>query len=288
MDHDILHRMKSIRQTVQISNAQKLVAAAQIGKARKLLRDTEAYHSKVSRTIADILRHCPEVASDYLEPGRNGGKRRGVLLLSANKGLAGGFNSNIIHFAEASLAKDPAHYMIVLGKARPHFIQKGFPVDPLYEKPLDPPTMFTAREIAEKIGEMMDNDQIDSFDIIHTKYRSSVKLDVVQRRLFPLDPAAFAEEFDEESDKGHYTFEPSPDHVLHFVISKYLKGYLYGCLIHTWLCELTARVTAMDSAIRNGNEMLGKLSLVYNRARQASITQEITEIVAGAAAMAEE
>jgi F-type H+-transporting ATPase subunit gamma len=135
---------------------------------------------------------------------------------------------------------------------------------------------------------MLDSRQVNSFDVIYTEYVSSLKLEVVQRRLFPLNPATFTEAFDKDYSKSHYSFEPSPEHVLHFAIAKYLKGYLYGCLIHSWLSELTARVTAMDSAIRNGNDMLDHLSLAYNRARQASITQEITEIVAGAAAMVTE
>ena len=288
MDQDLVHRMKSIRQTVQISNAQKLVAAAQIGRARKLLQDSDSYHRTVNRVIADILRHCPEAASLYIEPGRNGGKRRGILVLSANRGLAGGFNSSVVHFTESSAAELPATYMIILGQARSHFIEKGYPVDQEYDQPLEPPTMYTAREIAEKVTKLLSDGVIDSFDVIYTEYKSSVKLEVANRRLFPLNPAIFTDEFEGECNKNHYSFEPSPEHVLDFAISKYLKGYLYGCLIHTWLCELTSRVTAMDNAIRNGNEMLDKLSLIYNRARQASITQEITEIVAGAAAMVTE
>jgi F-type H+-transporting ATPase subunit gamma len=287
MDQDLIHRMKSIRQTVQISNAQKLVAASQIGKARKMLHDSEAYHSNVSRAIADILRHCPGAASRFLKKDKSS-ESRGLLVLSANRGLAGGFNSNVLHFTETSVAEDPAAYMIVLGQSRAHFIQSGLPVDQDYDQPLEPPTMFTAREMAEKLTGMLDNKQVDSFDVIYTEYMSSIKLEVVQRRLFPLDPAMFTAALDEGYTKSHYSFEPSPEHVLHFAMIKYLKGYLYGCLIHSWLSELTARVTAMDNAIRNGNEMLDQLSLAYNRARQASITQEITEIVAGAAAMVTE
>jgi len=288
MNQDLAHRMKSIRQTVQISSAQKLVAAAHIGKARKLLHESNSYHNTVSRVIADILRHCPEVASHYLEQGRAGKAKRGLLVMSANKGLAGGFNSNVIHFTETSLTEAPANYIIVLGQARSALIKEGFPVDQEYDQPLEPPTMFTARELAEKITGLLDKGQVDTFDVIYTEYLTSVKQEVALRRLFPLNPSAFTGEFNDDIHKGHYSFEPSPEHVLHFAIAKYVKGYLYGCLIHTWLCELTARITAMDSAIRNGNEMLEHLSLIYHRARQASITQEITEIVAGAAAMATE
>ena len=287
MDQDLVHRMKSIRQTVQISSAQKLVAASQIGKARKMLHDSDSYHKNVSRVIADILRHCPEVASKYLERMQSS-KTRGLLVLSANRGLAGGFNSNVLHFTETFIAKNPAEYMIVLGQSRANFIQSGFPVDQEYDQPLEPPTMYTARELAEKLTGMLNNRQVDCFDVIYTEYVSSIKLEVVNRRLFPLNPATFTETIDKGYLKSHYSFEPSPEHVLHFAMIKYLKGYLYGCLIHSWLSELTARVTAMENAIRNGNEMLDQLSLAYNRARQASITQEITEIVAGAAAMVTE
>ena len=287
MNNDLLHRMKSIRQTVQISNAQKLVAAAHIGRARKLLDESRAYHTNVRRAIADILRNCPDVVSRYL-PGINAGKRRGLLVFSANKGLAGGFNSNVVHFSEKSIEDDPPDYMIVLGQARPYFTKNGIPLDQDYDQPLEPPTMFTARELAEKVTGMLEKGEVDAFDIIYTRYISSMKQEVVQRRLFPLDPAEFINEFGNELYKGNYSFEPSPEHVLSYVVLKYIKGYLYGCLVHTWLCELTARVTAMDNAMRNGNEILDHLSLVYNRARQAAITQEITEIVAGAAAMATE
>jgi len=280
--------MKSIRHTVQISSAQKLVAVANIGKARKLLHDSASYHDNVIRVIADILRHCPEAASRYLQRGQGSGENRGLLVLSANRGLAGGYNNNVIHFAETSFASNPASYMIVLGQSRNYFIQKGYPVDHDFDQPLEPPTMFIAREIAEKLMGMLDSMRIDSFDIIYTEYRSAVKLEVVQNRLFPLDPALFTDKHDEAIHKGHYSFEPSPEHVLRSAIAKYLKGYMYGCLLHRWLCELTSRVTAMDSAIRNGNEMLNYLTLAYNRARQSAITQEITEIVAGAAAMVTE
>ena len=286
MNTELLHRMKSIRQTVQISNAQKLVAAAHIGRARKMLADSQPYHDTVSRAIADVLRQCPDTASRYIELGYTVGGRRGLLVISANRGLAGGFNSNIIRFTEQSLKEKPADYIIVLGHTfRSQLIQKGFPVDADFDLPLDPPTMNTARDLANKMVGMLEREQIDSFDIIYTAYRSSVKMEPVLRRLFPLNPAVFD---GIGKDKSNYSFEPSPERLLASMTLKYLKGYIYGCLVYSYICELTSRLTAMDSAIRNGNEMLEKLSLEYNRSRQAAITQEITEIVAGATALAGE
>ena len=286
MNNNILQRMKSIRQTVQISNAQKLVAAAHIGRARTLLKQSRPYHDKVSRVIVEVLRHCPGIDSRYIEAnldGASAGKGRGLLVLAASHGLAGGFNSNITHFAEQSLKDRPAEYIIVLGGAcRARLIQGGYPVDPEYYQPLEPPTMFTARELAERVLTVLEWANIGSFDVIYTTYRSAARMETVQRRLLPLSPTIF-EGLGE--DRSNFDFEPSPKHVLESLLIKYLKGYIYGCLTNTYICELTSRVTAMDNAIRNGNEMLDKLSLAYNRARQSAITQEITEIIAGAAAL---
>jgi len=275
--------MKSIRQTVQISSAQKLVAAAHIGRAREMLMQSRPYHDRICRAIADVLRHCPQLDSPYINFGRAESGKYGLLVLSANRGLAGGFNSNLLHFTEQWLQENHASYIIVLGGAgRIYLARKGFPVDDGYDQPLDPPSMHTARELAEMMTDKLERKQIDSFDVIYTEYQSSVKMAPVARRLFPLDPSVF-DQF--EKDYQNYSFEPSPEHLIASMMQKYLKGYLYGCLVNTYICELTSRLTAMDSAIRNGNDMLDHLSLMYNRARQAAITQEITEIVAGAIAL---
>jgi len=286
MDKDLLNRMKSIRQTVQISGAQKLVAASQIGKARKMLEESEPYHSRIIHAIANMLQQCPELVKHYDEADFKGSKKkRGLLVFAANHGLAGSFNSNIVHFTKEYMEEKPVSYIIVLGQAcRNHLIQEGYPVDKEYFQPLDPPSMFTARELAEKIMDMIESGKVDAFNIIYTHYKSSVRMDPMCERLYPINYTQFVKT-DDVSEKPY--FEPSPQKVLESMVIKYIKGFIYGCLVDTWRCELTSRVTAMDNAIRNGNEMLDKLSLLYNRARQASITQEITEIVAGAAALME-
>ena len=283
MGSELQHRMKSIRQTIQITGAQKLVAAAHIGKAKAMLAQSKPYHDKIIVAIADVIRHCPEAVSRYLKNGDPVGGKRGLLVLSANRGLTGGFNSNIIHYTENFLQKKPAVYLIVLGRAcRLRLMQNGYPVDETVDEPLDPPAMHTARMLAEKISGMLESGQVDSFDIIYTEYKSSVRMKPALTSLFPLSPSVF-QGFGK--DMSEYLFEPDPGRLLDSMILKYLKGYIYGCLVNTYICELTSRLTAMDSAIRNANEMLEKLTLAYNRARQAAITQEITEIVAGAAAL---
>ena len=282
-NNNLLHRINSVRQTVQISSAQKLIATAQIGRARRLFSESKPYHDRIAGAVAEVLRQCPEVDSRFIEHGRTVGLRRGLLVLSANRGLAGGFDNNITHLAEQSLEENPAAYVIVLGHScRSHLTRKGYPVEQEYDQPLEPPAMFTARELAEKMTGMFERGEVDTFDIIYTNYVSAVRMEPVEERLLPLSRSMFS---DPGEEKESFHFEPGPERVLASIILKYLKGYLYGCLTDTWICELTSRVTAMDNAVRNGNEILTHLSILYNRTRQAAITQEITEIVAGAAAL---
>lgn len=283
MDKNIQHRMKSIRQTVQITGAQKLVAASHVGKARRMLQETRPYHERIRRAISGLLEHAPEAASSYLAYGNMPGQRRGLLILSASKSLAGGYNSNVLRLAEESMDKNPPKTVIVLGAlGRKHLHAGGYPVDMEIDLPLEPPTLITARELAEKVTALFERGEVDCFDVIYTHYTSAVRLKPVEERLFPLSPDVFGEP---EELYGDVTFEPDPEEVLTALMLKYLKGFLYGCLVHAWASELTSRISAMDSAIRNAEEMLDKLSLAYNRARQMAITQEITEIVAGASAM---
>lgn len=283
---NLLHRINSVKQTVQISSAQKLIATAQIGRARRLFAEAKPYHDRIAGAVAEVLRQCPDVNSRFVEHSKTVGMRRGLLVLSANRGLAGGFNYNITHMAEQSLEENPAAYVIVLGHAcRSHLTHKGFPVDQDYDQPLEPPAMFTARELAEKVTGMLERHELDTFDIIYTNYKSAVRMEPVEERLLPLHRSIFSTPGE---NRDNFNFEPGPEQVLASIILKYLKGFIYGCLTDTWICELTSRITAMDNAVRNGNEILAHLSIVYNRMRQAAITQEITEIVAGAAALGEE
>ncbi len=277
-------RMKSIRQTVQIMNAQKLIAASRIGKARRMLDEAAPYHERIRATIAGVLSSCPEVASPYLSSSGNAPKKRGLLVVSSDKGLAGGYNSNLIRHAEAYLAENEVKYLCVQGQVGiTQMSRSGLILDQPPEISIDPPSMFAAREYAEGIFGLYDDGIIDAIDIIYTHYTSSVKLKPITAKLLPLSPDMF--DLNAGENLQGRSFEPSPESVLSMLISKYLKGFLYGCFVHAWTSELASRLTAMDSAIRNGNEILDKLNLVYNRARQALITQEITEIVAGAAAM---
>ena len=278
----IRDHMRSIRQTVQISNAQKLIAGARIVKARKMLDRSRLYHNRIQRAVASILGDCA-TKNRYLDIGQEV-KKRGLLVFSADRGLAGGYNQNIMKLAYQTIREKPIVKLLVVGHVGyGKFSRLDAPLDKDFKYSMENPSVYTAREMAERMVSMFENDEVDCFDIIYTKFISAVHVNPSLERLFPLSPESLG------TPGEHFVeYSPSADEVLEVMIPKYLKGFLFGCLVEAWMCELSSRVSAMDGAIKNGNEMLAKLSLQYNRIRQGAITQEITEIVAGAASMAEE
>ena len=276
---EIREHIKSIKQTVQISSAQKLIAGAHIGKARRMLQQSRLYHDRIRLTAASILGDC-EIENRYLDIGQQTNKR-GLLVISADKGLAGGYNHNIVKLATETMTQEPVSKLLAVGHAGYNkFAAMDVPLDVDFTYSAENPTLFNAREMAERIIYMFENDEVDCFDVIYTTFMNAAHMSPTLERLFPLSPEMLG------APRVHYAeYLPSADAVLDVLIPKYLKGYLFGCIVQAWICELTSRINAMDGAIKNGNEMLDTLILQYNRIRQRAITQEISEIVAGAAAM---
>jgi len=284
--------MKSIKQTVKISNAQKLIAGAHIVKAHKMLEHSQPYHDRIRLAIASVLKDC-ESKSKYLDTGKEI-KKRGLLVISADRGLAGGYNQNIIKQTLQSMADRKVVKVLTIGHVGfskfEHInmvtAQHIVPLDKSFIWAAENPTLDTSGEIAERLINLFETGEVDSFDIIYTYFKSAVHMIPSIERLFPLSPEILEEPCASLDTPVHFSeYEPSPDAVLETLIPQYLRGYIFSCLTQAWMCELNSRVTAMESAIKNGNDMLRKLALKYNRVRQGSITQELTEIVAGAASM---
>jgi F-type H+-transporting ATPase subunit gamma len=284
---DIRTHMKSIRQTVKISAAQKLIAGAHIMKARRLYEQSLPFHDRIQRTMALILGDSA-TTNKYFDT-RNAIKKRGLLVISADRGLAGGYNHDVMKLALQTMREKPVAKLLVIGHiGYEKFAQMDVPLDHDLIYSVQNPTMHTAREISEHMINMFENEEVDSFDVVYTHYRSAFHMVPSMERLFPLSLDDLSLD-DPEIKPVHFSeYGSSPEEILEVLIPKYLKGFLFGCLAQAWICELNSRVNAMESAIKNGNEMLRKLSLKYNRVRQSAITQEITEIVAGAASMEEE
>jgi F-type H+-transporting ATPase subunit gamma len=288
---EIKIRIKSIKETRQITKAMKLISAAKLKKARQQLELTLPYFNKVKDTIADILMHSGNTENKYFDVKKDSGeKKTGFIILTGDKGLAGGYNNNIIKLAESKMKQEPNPVLFVAGHmGRNYFIRKGHNVFTDFDYPVQSPTVYRAREIAEIILEQFKNGGLDEVYLVYTLMVSAIKLVPRTMKLLPLDLDALKEDvgFSEKEVKidDLFSYEPSPKAVFDILIPKYVKGIIYGALVEAFTSEQSARMSAMDSATSNADDMLQSLNLFYNRARQAAITQEISEIVGGAAAL---
>jgi F-type H+-transporting ATPase subunit gamma len=286
---EIKIRIKSIKETRQITKAMKLISAAKLKKARQQLELTLPYFNRVRTTIADILKHSGNIDSRYFDlRHQKPVRKKGYIIITGDKGLAGGYNHNVIKLAEDTIGSDKQALLMVAGFiGRNYFIRENYNVMQDFQYGVQNPTVFRAREIAETALQMFSQGEVDEVDLIFTEMVSAIKLDPVIMKLLPLDLESLVEdvrEFDTALDEN-MLYEPSPKAVFDVLIPKYVKGIIYGALVESFTSEQSARMTAMDSATANADEMIQKLDLFYNRARQAAITQEISEIVGGAAAI---
>ena len=287
---EIKLRIKSINQMRQITKAMKLISASKLKKARAQLEETIPYFNKVRETIADILAHSGDVESRYFNlRNEKSGKRKAYIIITGDKGLAGGYNSNIKKLAEQAIGDDKENAVLLVAgnSGRSYFIRKQYNVHTEFDYVVQNPTVFRAREIGDIILNLYNKQEVDEVYIVFTQMMSAITLEPKLLKLLPLEIGALRMDVKAEEVKidEQIKYEPSPSVVLDVLIQKYIKGIMYGAFVEAFTSEQNARMTAMDNATKNADEMLQKLNLYYNRARQAAITQEISEIVGGASAL---
>ncbi len=287
---EIQLRIKSINQMRQITKAMKLISASKLKKARAQLEETLPYFSKVRETIAEILAHSGDVESKYFVSGdQKTGIKKAYIIITGDKGLAGGYNSNIKKLAEQAIGQDKESALLLVAgnSGRSYFVKKEYNVHTEFDYAVQNPTVFRAREIADIILELYEKKQAQEVYIIFTQMVSAITLEPKMLKLLPLEISALRDDVEAKDIKvdEQIKYEPSPSVVLDVLISKYIKGIMYGAFVEAFTSEQNARMTAMDSATKNADDMLLKLNLYKNRARQAAITQEISEIVGGASAL---
>ncbi|MCB6608242.1 ATP synthase F1 subunit gamma [[Clostridium] symbiosum] len=287
---EIQTRMKSIQDTMKITNAMYLISSSKMKKAKKTLTDTEPYFFGVQRAMDRLLRHLPENEKEnrYLDqrPEIPPEERKfGLIVVTADKGLNGAYNHNIIKMAEERL-KLPGHRKLyVLGVVGRQYFDKvkGVDMDGSFRYTVQKPTMHRARLISETMVDGFLNRELDEVYILFTEMVNSMKEEPRLKQLLPLKRADF-----EPSQmltgvmQENISLFPSADEVMDNMVPNYLTGIIYGCLVEAYASEHNARMMAMRSSTDNAGEMLKELSIQYNRARQAAITQEITEVVSGA------
>lgn len=286
---EIRTHIKSVEQTLKITNAMYLISSSNLRKARKQLTDVEPFFQKIETTISDILHHSPEINHIFFDkrPGILPQDRKiGYIVVTGDKGLAGAYNHNILKLAEQKMSQHPNTSLFVVGQVgRSYFQEHGVPIDGEFLYTAQDPTVSQARDIAEPLMDLYVGGQLDEVYMIFTKMVNSFQMEPTIHKLLPLDPDVFPEyEKNRDAYNRDVVYVPSVKAVMDRLVPGYIEGDIFGALVESYCSEQNARMTAMKSSSDNARTMLQNLNLAYNRARQAAITQEITEVVGGAQA----
>lgn len=278
---DIKRRRESIRSTGQITKAMKLVSTVKLQKARVHALDTQPYFDAMLETMRSVVSHSEWSTSPVL--AGNASDKKVVLLISGNRGLAGGYNGNIAKLVMSET--DPENTVIwsVGRKGRDMLEKKGYTLGKDYSDVINQPLYSDAIEIGKDLLDAYMSGEVGEVWIAYTFFKNTVSHIPQMEKLLPLSAGDFAE--DPDTPDLMMNFEPHEGRALEMIVPKYLNSLIYGGLIQAFASENGARMQAMDNATSNAEEMIDDLSLQYNRARQGAITQELTEIVAGASAV---
>ena len=286
---EIQTRMKSIQDTMKITNAMYMISSSKMQKAKRILSDTEPYYYNMQAAISRILRHMPDTEHPFFSIRHKiaeEDRKIGCIVVTGDKGMAGAYNHNIQKMTEQFMAEHEHCKLYVLGMVgRQYFTKKHMDIAENFPYTVQKPTMHRARLITEEIVRAFLERELDEIHIVYTQMQNAMAMENVNMQLLPLKKADFkvgqvpADIYQEE-----IVLSPSADVLLDTMIPNYLTGVIYGCLVEAYASENNARMTAMQSSTDNAKAMLKDLSIQYNRARQAAITQEITEVISGAKA----
>ena len=283
---EIRRRIGSVRQTQKITHAMYLISQAKLRKAKQELDNTRPYFQALQTEIGRVFNADSTIESRYLIPADPNAKPLpGVpacLLITADKGLAGAYNQNVIRQGQQLMAEHPGTALYVVGESgRRWFAQRGVPVEKSFLYTAQNPTLDRARHIAELLLDRFDAGEINSVWIIYTDMKNGLEATVHQAQVMPLHRERFHAATAATAGDAVYEFVPSAKAALDDAARSCLTGYIYSALVDSFCSEQSARMTAMNAADQNAEELLKDLSVQFNRARQAAITQEITEVSAG-------
>lgn len=283
---DIKRRKASIQSTGQITKAMKLVSTVKLQKSRAKAESSKPYFDMMYATIAAMLKKSGNIDHKYLRAAHT--DKKAVIAITSNRGLAGGYNNNIVKMivADPELRVDNTSVYAIGRKGRDGLSKKGYTIKADYSEVINEPLYQDAADLTAELLDAFRRGEVGEIYLAYTSFKNTV---VHIPRLIKLLPFTMedGDETAEEMHKAHalMNYEPNEEEVLDMIIPKYMSSLIFGALQEAVASENGARMTAMDSATNNAEEMLGKLELQYNRARQGSITQELTEIIAGANAI---
>lgn len=280
---DIKRRKGSIQSTQQITKAMKLVSTVKLQKARNHAEQSNPYFNHMYQTVSSMLAHSGNINHPYLKAGDS--KKKAVIAIASNRGLAGGYNSNIVKLiTESDMKKEDVEIYMIGRKAKETFVRKGYNIKEDYSDVIEGPTYEDAALISKEVLKAFTEGEIGEIYLAYTHFKNTVSHEPTLIKLLPVE----IDDADSEAEADHdllMNYEPNEEEALNLIIPKYVTSLLYGALVEAVASENGARMQAMDSATSNADEMISDLTLKYNRARQGSITQELTEIIAGAEAI---
>lgn len=281
---EIKRRKGSIQSTGQITKAMKLVSTVKLQKAKTNAEESKPYFEHLYDAINTMLKKSGNISHPMLSGGTS--KKKAIIVVTSNRGLAGGYNANVIKLlTKGDIPKEDIIVYAVGRKGKDGLARLGYEVRADYSEVMNAPLYSDAVDIGRAVLDAFLKDEVGEIYIAYTIFKNTVVHIPTLMKLLPFTPE---EGENKESATDQLTlmnYEPAAEEVLEQIIPKYINGQIFGALVEALASENGARMQAMDSATNNAEEMISDLSLKYNRARQSSITQELTEIVAGASAI---
>ena len=282
---DIKRRKGSIQSTQQITKAMKLVSTVKLQRAKQRAEQSKAYFNCMYETVTSVLGRTGNLNHPYLNGGDSA--KKAVIVITSNRGLAGGYNSNIVKLVtrQSGFKKEDLRIYAVGKKGKDALNRYGYEIVEEDSDIIEEPLYIDAMALSFRVLEAYTKGEVGEIYLAYTAFKNTVVHEPTLLKLLPVEPEKKEEEAQEKESKALMSFEPNDDEALEMIIPKYVTSLIYGGLIEAVASENGARMQAMDSATSNAEEMIDHLSLMYNRARQGSITQELTEIIAGANAI---
>ncbi len=275
---DIRHSIRSISDMEQITRAMHLISTSKMRKAVSKYETNHTHFVRVRTTLKDILQHSHDLSHPYI--GESEGGKAAYVVIAADKGLCGGYNHNVLNLAYSTMQKSAERYILTVGQeARVFFERKGFTIDVEFLHVAQNPSLNYARGITQDLLDLFGNGIMNEVYVVYTHFISAMRQEPRVLKLLPLSMSNFKDVSAETQYNAEMHYHPSPKEVFDTLVPQFIIGLVYGCLVSSLASEQCARMIAMENATNNAEERISDLTMQYNRARQAAITAEISEII---------
>jgi F-type H+-transporting ATPase subunit gamma len=291
---DVRLRMRAIEQTLQVTKAMDLISTAKLRKGRRVLVDTEPFFTRIQKSMIDILSGTVGMKSGFLaRPSKDGSpSRTAVVAVTSDKGLAGGYNANVFRHVVGLCERVKNPILVLIGSiGYRYFVHSPYLILENFSFKSRLPEVEDAQQISDYLISQYEWGMFDDIYIVYTHMFSTIKFLPQERHILPVNIDKIREDLSQTVSRKReplrFEYLPSEEEVFDALVPMYVRGIVYGCLVEAYASEQSARISAMDEASKNAEDMLTSLNIHYNRARQASITLEVSEIVSGSAALSE-